>query len=93
MLTWKIIGVSEISVIYICIYRLANQILEQSLTLPFFFLSFSNFITKSNYNTVNTHTHKTNLLSFLIIKLYKAILYLCCTHKHPHTLLFTQIIL
>ena len=37
------------------------------------------------------HTHVIKLLYFLIIKLYKVILYLYCIHKYPHTSLFTQI--
>ena len=37
------------------------------------------------------YIHVTNPFHFLIIKLYKVILYLCFTHKHPHTLFFTQI--
>ena len=32
---------------------------------------------------ITIHTHVTNPLYFLIIKLYKVILYLYCTHKHP----------
>ena len=67
--------------------------LEQSLTLQFFFLNFSDFIIKSYYNMITIHTHVINSLYFLIIKLYKVILYLYYTHKYPHTLLFTQITL
>ena len=67
--------------------------LEQSLTLQIFFLNFSNFITKGYYNIITIHTHVANPLYFLIIKLYKVILYLYCTHKHPRTLLFTKITL
>ena len=37
------------------------------------------------------HTQVTNPFYFLIIKLYKIILYLYCTYKHPHTSLVTQI--
>ena len=39
------------------------------------------------------HTHVINPLYFLIIKLYKVILYLYCTHKYLHISLFTQITL
>ena len=53
-----------------------NKILEQSLTLQFFFLNFSDFITKNYYNMIIIHTHETNLLYFLITKSYKVILYL-----------------
>ena len=67
--------------------------LKQSLTLPFFFLNFSDYITKSYYNIITIHIYVINSLYFLIIKLYKVILYLYCTHKYPHTLLFTQITL
>ena len=59
--------------------------LEQSLTLKFFFLNFSDFITKNYYNVITIHTLVTNPFYFLINKLYKAILYLYYTHKHPHT--------
>ena len=59
--------------------------LEYLLTLQFIFLNFSNFMTTSYYNMMTIHTHVTNPLYFLIIKLYKVILYLYCTHKHPHT--------
>ena len=62
----------------------------QSLTLHFFFLNFTNFITKSYYNMITIHTHVINPLYFLIIKPYKIILYLYCTHKYPLTSLFTQ---
>ena len=65
----------------------------QSLTLQFFFLNFFDFITKGYYNMITIHTHIINPLYFLIIKLYKGILYLYYTHKHQHTSLFTQIIL
>ena len=64
---------------------------EQLLTLQFFFLNFSDFITKSYYNMITIHTHVINLLYFL--KLCKVILYLYCTHKYPNTSLFTQITL
>ena len=67
--------------------------LEQLLTLQFFFLNFSDFITKSYYNMITIYTHVINSLYFLIIKLYKVILYLYCTHKYPNTSLFTQITL
>ena len=59
--------------------------LEYLLTLQFIFLNFSNFMTTSYYNMMTIHTHVTNPLYFLIIKLYKVILYLYCTHKHPGT--------
>ena len=74
--------------LYIKLYTnvyLTNQMLGQSLTLWFFFLNFTNFITKSYYNMIIIHTHVTNYIYFLIIKLYKFILYLYYTHKHPHT--------
>ena len=59
--------------------------LEYLLTLQFIFLNFSNFMTTSYYNMMTIHTHVTNPLYFLIIKLYKVILYFYCTHKHPRT--------
>ena len=65
--------------------------LEQPLTLQFFFLNFSNFITKGYYNMITIHTHMINSLYFL--KLYKVILFVYCTHKYPNTSLFTQITL
>ena len=43
--------------------------------------------------TITIHTHVINPLYFLIIKLYKIILYLYCTHKYLYTSLFTQITL
>ena len=67
--------------------------LKQSLTLQFFFFIFSDFIIKSYYNKITIHTHVINPLYFLIIKLYKIILYLYYTHKYLHTSLFTQITL
>ena len=42
-------------------------------------------MTKSYYNIITISTHVTNPLYFLIIKLYKVILYLYFIHKHPHT--------
>ena len=56
-------------------------------------IKFNLTITKSYYNMITIHTHVINPLYFLIIKLYKIILYLYCIHKYPHTLLFTQITL
>ena len=37
-----------------------------------------------NYNMITIHTHVTNPLYFLIIKLYKVILYLYYTRIHSH---------
>ena len=42
-------------------------------------------MTKSYYNMITIHTHVINPLYFLIIKLYKFILYLYCTRKDPRT--------
>ena len=42
-------------------------------------------MTKIYYNMITIHNHVTNPLYYLIIKLYKVILYLYFTHKHPHT--------
>ena len=42
---------------------------------------------------ITIHTYVINPLYFLIIKLYKVILYLYCIHRYPHTTLFTQITL
>ena len=41
----------------------------------FFFKIFTNFITKSYYNMITIHTHVTNHFYFLIVKLYKFIIY------------------
>ena len=49
--------------------------LEESLTLLIFLL-ITHFITKCYYNMTTIYTHVTNSLYFLIIKLYKVILYL-----------------
>ena len=49
--------------------------LEQPLALLLFFLKFTNFITKQYSNMIIIHTHVRNPLYFLIIKLYKVILY------------------
>ena len=59
--------------LYTSIY-LTNQMLGQSLTLRFFFLNFTNFITKFNYNMITIYTHVTDHIYFLIIKLYIFIL-------------------
>ena len=49
--------------------------LEQPLALLLFFLKLTNFITKQYSNMIIIHTHVRNPLYFLIIKLYKVILY------------------
>ena len=60
---------------------------EESLTFLFFLIT--NFITKCYYNMIIIHTYVTNPLYFLIIKLYKVILYIFILYTH----IFTQIIL
>ena len=67
--------------------------LEQSLILQFFFLNFSNFITKSYYIIITIHIHVTNPLYFLIIKLYKVILYLYGTQTSNHVSIHTNSII
>ena len=52
--------------------------LEESLTLIFFLIT--NFITKCNHNIITIHIDVTNPLYFLIIELYKVILYVYYTH-------------
>ena len=74
-----------------CLLNQSNALIITNFTI--FFLNFSNFMTKSYYNMITIYTHVTNPLYFSIIKLYKVILYLYCTHKHPHTSLLTQITL
>ena len=60
----------------ICVY-LTNQMFEESLILLFFLII--NLLTKYYYNMITMHIHVTNSLYFLIIKLYKVILYLYYT--------------
>ena len=50
----------------------------------YYFCLIANFIIKCYYNMIIIHTHITNPLYFLIIKLYKVILYLYYTHTHSH---------
>ena len=61
----------------LCVY-LINQMFEESLTLIFFLTT--NFITKCYHNITTIHIDVTNPLYFLIIELYKVILYVYYTH-------------
>ena len=63
----------------LCVY-LSNQMFEESLTLIFFLTT--NFITKCYHNIITIHIDVTNPLYFLIIELYKVILYVYYTHTH-----------
>ena len=62
----------------------------QSLTLRFFFLNFTNFITKSYYNMKTIHTHVANHLYFLIIKLYIYIIFILYTQTSTHIIIHTN---
>ena len=45
----------------------------------------TNFMTISCYNTITIHTHVTNSMYFLIIQVYKVILYLFILYIHIFT--------